>query len=212
MHASTVLSHTHSTVATTVPATAKSVSAALQVLVISADGTVLSPGLTPSDAAAAAPRAGGLWTDEGEWTFGTPAADTAGDYPLLLNGSASGLAANSAQVTNGNLYAFNQAGGHHWCRFAGAWHDVGADAPKEGTVATAVTLSTPSAMTQDNAPAGTVIATVSVTMSPAGAPFSGALVSSNPLYTFDGMNLVLARALTSGDIGTHTTTITALVQ
>ena len=42
----------------------------------------------------------------------------------------------------------------------------------------------------DNAPAGTVLATVKVTMSRSDAPFTGRLVSSNPLYTFRHMNVV----------------------
>src|SRR6202040_3414282 len=64
-----------------------------------------------------------------------------------------------------------------------------------------------------NAPAGTVLATVEVTMSPPGAPFLGALVSSNPLFTFRGMNVVLARAYTRADNGKiYTARITALAQ
>src|SRR6202045_3967876 len=112
-----------------------------------------------------------------------------------------GLAAVSAQVTNGNLYAFTKASRHYWCRFNRAWVDVGAMAPAEVTVATKVTLNPAHARTPDNAPAGTVLATAEVTMSPRGAPFLGALVSSNPLFTFRGMNVVLARAYTRADNG-----------
>ena len=62
-----------------------------------------------------------------------------------------GLAAVSAQVTNGNLYAFTKASRHCWCRFNRAWVDVGAMAPAEGTVATKVTLNPAHAKTPDNA-------------------------------------------------------------
>jgi hypothetical protein len=116
-------------------------------------------------------------------------------------------------VTNGNLYAFTKASRHYWCRFNRAWVDVGAMAPAEGTVATKVTLNPAHARTPDNAPAGTVLATVEVTMSPPGAPFLGALVSSNPQFTFRGMNVVLARAYTRADNGKiYTARITALAQ
>jgi hypothetical protein len=50
-------------------------------------------------------------------------------------------------------------------------------------------------------------------MSPPGAPFLGALVSSNPLFTFRGMNVVLARAYTRADNGKiYTARITALAR
>jgi hypothetical protein len=48
----------------------------------------------------------------------------------------------------------------------------------------------------DSAPAGTVVAKAQVTMSPAGAQFTGALVSSNPLFEARGTDIVLSRALT----------------
>jgi hypothetical protein len=51
----------------------------------------------------------------------------------------------------------------------------------------------------DSAPAGTVVATAHVTMSPAGAKFGGALVSSNPLFAARGTDIVLTRALSSTD-------------
>ena len=157
-----------------------------------------------------APAIGTITTAEGTWTFGS-AARAGGDYPLLLNGSAAngGFAA-SLQVTNGNLYAFAKLGGHYWIRFNGAWVDIGAAAPIEGTFATKVTIIPNRTKTPDNAPAGTVLATVKVTMSRSGAPFTGRLVSSNPLFTFRGMNVVLARAYTPKDDGMHTAAITAL--
>jgi hypothetical protein len=142
-----------------VAAWAGNVSRPLGVPIASHDGAVITPpgGSQPTTAAAL----GEITTTEGTWTFGTP-GDANGDYPLLLNGSAAGggLAAVSAQVTNGNLYAFTKASRHYWCRFNRAWVDVGAMAPAEGTVATKVTLNPAHARTPDNAPAGTVLATV----------------------------------------------------
>ncbi len=61
----------------------------------------------------------------------------------------------------------------------------------------------------DNAPAGTVIATVQVTMSD-GSFFTGTLTSSDPFFAVSGMDIVTARQLTPADDGTHTTIITAL--
>ena len=157
-----------------------------------------------------APASGKITTAEGAWNFGVT-ANAGGDYPLLLNGSAAnGGWAVSLQVTNGNLYAFAKSGGHYWIRFNGAWVDIGAAAPVEGTFATKVTVIPSRTKTPDNAPAGTVIATVEVTMSRSGSPFTGRLVSSNPLFTFRGMNVVLARALVPKDDGIHNTRITAL--
>ena len=129
----------------------------------------------------------------------------------MLDGSAAndGWAA-SLQVTNGNLYAFAKSSGHYWIRFDGAWVELGAVAPVQGTFATKVTVIPNRTKTPDNAPAGTVLATVKVTMSRSEAPFTGRLVSSNPLYTFRGMNVVLARAYTRKYDGIHNTRITAL--
>ena len=169
------------------------------VALLSHDGTVLR-----------APTIGLIITAEGTWSFGSTArAD--GEYPLLLNDSAAnGGWAASLQVTNGNLYAFAKSSGHYWIRFKSAWVDIGAAAPVQGTFATKVTVIPNRTKTRDNAPAGTVLATVKVTMSRSGAPFTGRLVSSNPLFTFRGTDLVLARAYTPKDLGIHTATITAL--
>ena len=157
-----------------------------------------------------APASGKITTAEGVWTFGATANAT-GDYPVLLNGSAAngGLAV-SLQVTNGNLYAFARSAGHYWIRFNGAWVDIGAAAPVEGTFATKVIVTPNRTKTPDDAPADRVIATVKVTMSRSGAPFTDRLVSSNPLFTFRGMNVVLARSLTRKDDGIHNTRLTAL--
>jgi hypothetical protein len=157
-----------------------------------------------------APGIGIIITAEGAWTFGATAR-AGGDYPVLLNGSAAnGGWADSLQVTNGNLYAFAKSDGHYWIRFKGAWVDIGAAAPVEGTFATKVTIFPNRTKTPYNAPSGTVLATVKVTMSRSGVPFTGRLVSSNPVFEFRGMSVVLARAYTPKDRGTHTATITAL--
>ena len=169
------------------------------VALLSHDGTVLR-----------APAIGLIITAEGAWSFGSTArAD--GEYPLLLNDSAAnGGWAASLQVTNGNLYAFAKPSGQYWIRFKGAWVDIGAAAPVQGTFATKVTVIPNRTKTRDNAPAGMVLATVKVTMSRSDAPFTGRLVSSNPLFTFRDTNLVLARAYTPKDRGIHNATITAL--
>jgi hypothetical protein len=186
-------------VPTVAAALADRVSAPTKATLLSHDGAVVQ-----------APAIGIINTAEGTWTFGA-AARPGGDYPVLLNGSASndGWAA-SLQVTNGNLYAFAKSDGHYWIRFNGAWVDIGTAAPVEGTFATKVTIIPNRTKTPYNAPAGTVLATVKVTMSRSGVPFTGRLVSSNPLYTFRNMDVVLARTLSPKDKGIHNAKITAL--
>jgi hypothetical protein len=179
---------------------AASVSGPVGVTVVSHDGTVIT-----------APSAAKITTAEGAWSFGTT-ANSSGDYPLLVNGSASGLAV-SLQMTNRNLYAFAKSDADYWVRFNGAWIKVGSTAPVQGTEAikVAVTPIPPSPKIPDNTPVGTVLANVAVTMAPASAPFSGVLVSSDPLYAFQGMNVILAQALTPSQDGVwHNATITAV--
>ena len=148
-------------------ALADRVSAPTTATLLSRDGRVIQ-----------APAIGIIVTAEGAWTFGA-AARADGDYPVLLNGSAAnGGWAASLQVTNGNLYAFAKSGGSYWIRLKGAWVDIGAAAPIEGTFATKVIVIPNRTKTPDDAPAGTMIATVKVTMSRSGAPFTGRLVSS----------------------------------
>ena len=122
--------------------------------------------------------------------------NASGDYPLLLNGANAGFA-DELQVTNGNLYA-RQKSGRYWVRYNAGWHATAA-APAEGTTAGALALTVLVPKIPDNAPAGTVVATAQVTMAPAGAKFSGALVSSNPLFAGRGTDIVLTRALTAAD-------------
>ena len=85
-------------------------------------------------------------------------------------------------------------------------------APAEGTVAKSVALAVLLPKIPDNSPAGTIVATATVTMSPAAAKFTGPLVSNNPLYIGQGANVVLSRALTQADDQPNpvTATITAV--
>jgi hypothetical protein len=74
---------------------------------------------------------------------------------------------------------------------------------------TAITLSAASPTISDNTPAGTVIATANVTMSD-GSQFQGTLTTSDTnFFAISGLNIVTARAVTSGDDGTRSTVITA---
>ena len=185
------------------------VSAPVTIDVVSADGTILAPAAAAS--AAVIPAAvSGITTAEGLWTFGTP-PNAAGDYPLLLNGSSGGLAADRLQVTNGNLYAQTKAGNFS-VRWPAGTSWVAAAAPAEGTAATAVSLAVVLPKIPDNSPAGTLVAKAAVTMTPAGATFTGPLVASHPLFTAQGANIVLSRAVTPADDGTLPAiiTITAL--
>jgi hypothetical protein len=61
----------------------------------------------------------------------------------------------------------------------------------------------------DNAPAGYVLAKATVKTSD-GTPFVGILViTGDPIFAVNGMQIVLARALTPADDGMHNATITA---
>ncbi len=82
--------------------------------------------------------------------------------------------------------------------------------PPGNGVPTAITLSSASPTITYNAAAGTVLATASVTMSD-GSQFAGTLTSRDTtgFFAISGLNIVTGRALTSADVGTHTTTITA---
>lgn len=187
------------------------VSVPAPVTVISSDGTVVEPPKMAALNAAAPAASQRIFTVEGVWTFGGAPVDQYGDYPLLLNGSAAnGGNAALLEVLHGNLYAFDKADGTYSSRVNGAWVNFGSTAPSQGTVATAVSLSGVTAQLLDNAPAGTVVATATVTMSPAAAQFTGVLVSSNPLYAAQGMKVVLARDLAASDDGTQNATITAV--
>ena len=81
--------------------------------------------------------------------------------------------------------------------------------PVQGIVATKVTIH-PKGGIPDNSPPGTIVASVTVTMSPPHTPFSRPLASSDPMFTFRGMDVVLARALTKADDGLHKTRVTAV--
>jgi hypothetical protein len=156
-------------------ALADRVSAPTTATLLSRDGTVIQ-----------APAIGIIVTAEGAWTFSATArAD--GDYPVLLNGSAAnGGWAAWLQVTNGSLYASAKPGGHYWIRFNGAWVDVGAAVPVEGTFATKVTIIPNRTKTPDNAPAGAVLATAKVTMSRSGVPFTGRWCRATRCLRFGG--------------------------
>jgi hypothetical protein len=74
---------------------------------------------------------------------------------------------------------------------------------------TAITFAVANPTLPDNAPAGTLIATATVTMSD-GSQFTGTLTTSNTdFYAISGLNIVTAQALTSADDGSHSTVITA---
>jgi hypothetical protein len=73
----------------------------------------------------------------------------------------------------------------------------------------AITLSPASATIPDNAPAGTLVATASITMSDS-SQFAGTLTTSDTnLFAVSGLNILTARAFTSADDGAHSTVITA---
>ena len=179
-----------------------SISAPFIAIIVSPDGTTITPG----SGAGLAADVGVIITREGTWRFGAP-PDAAGDYPLLLNGVNAGWAIR-LQVTNGNLYLLSKAALYS-VRWNAAWLAAGTAAPVENTVAAKITLSPARTLSVDM-PVGTIVSTATVTMSPPSAKFTGPLVSSDPSYNANGLNVVTARPLTSADIGLHNTTITAV--
>ena len=192
------------------------VSAPVTIDVVSADGTTLAPPAPPSAADAnvsnpgAATAAKGITTVEGLWTFGTP-PDAAGDYPLLLNGSNAPNSANGAALPSAagdQRQPLRQDQSREILGALAGRYKLGCRAaPVEGTAATAVSLAVVLPQIPDNSPAGTLVAKAAVTMTPAGATFTGPLVSSNPLFTAQGANIVLSRAVTPADDGTVPPTI-----
>ena len=73
-----------------------------------------------------------------------------------------------------------------------------------------MSIAPPSPSVPDNSPAGTVVATATVQYSDGTTPAAVTLTSSDPSFiAVRGMQLVLARALTSGDDGTQHLSITA---
>lgn len=73
-------------------------------------------------------------------------------------------------------------------------------------VPTSITVTPSSVNELDTATAGTVVASISVVMSDA-SPYVGTPTSDNPLFGISGMNVVLARDLTSDDDGFYNITI-----
>ena len=166
------------------------------------------PSVSPDGSIIYGGKTGSLTTSEGTWTFGARGSDGV-DWYTQLNGNANGQAV-QMQITNGKIYAFNNVS---WYDRANAiWVNIGATAPIQGGVLptpTAITLSSASATIADNAPAGTLLATAKITMSD-GSQFAGKLTTSDTnFFATSGLNIVTARAFTSADDGTHSTTITA---
>ena len=188
---------------------ADSISTTATQTIVSADGTVLNPEVSAAPAAAAAAAVGKIVTIEGTWTFSRP-HNANGDYPILLNGANAGWGV-LLEVINGKLYLRDKAGNYS-VRWNAGWVASGTTGPLQGTVANTITLSVTLPKLPDDSPAGTIVATAAVTMSPPTAQFSGPLVSSDPLFSFNGMNVVLARALTAADDGTHPTAMISAVQ
>jgi hypothetical protein len=74
---------------------------------------------------------------------------------------------------------------------------------------TAITLSSTNPMIADNAPAGSLLAIATVTMSD-GSQFAGILTTSDTNFlAISGLNIVTARKFSAADDGTHSTVITA---
>jgi hypothetical protein len=129
--------------------------------------------------------------------------------PILLNGA-------PAENFHGHVIAVAN-GGQLYVRGVTVWwvwqggQFIQTSQPTLAALPVALTLALASPTVADSARVGTVVATANVTMSQDGSQFAGTLTVSDTtgFFAASGMNIVTARALTSADDGTHTTTITA---
>jgi len=83
--------------------------------------------------------------------------------------------------------------------------------PPPAPIPTGIVLSPANPTIPDTAPAGALVASVTVTMSD-GSAFKGSLSLSGPaasVFSVSGMNIIAARQLTSADDGPEMVTVTA---
>ena len=182
----------------------------------SASGAVVAPNTATSIVVSGGPK------DPTDWVgIATPnqPQNTETEYAYLVTGTTQRPPAGTQGVSSATLsLAAPSTNGSYEARF---YADNGATtatliakAPfvvnSQGVATpTGITLSPASATIPDNTRAGTVIATANVTMSD-GSQFQGTLSSSDTnFFAISGLNIVTARALTSGDDGTRSTVITA---
>lgn len=109
--------------------------------------------------------------------------------------SSAGSAASSVQVSgSGRTYGTGVSG-------------TGVVTPPAPTPVS-IALSPSSISVQDNATAGSIVSTATVTMSDGTTNFSGTLLTSDThYYQISGMNVVLAHSLSGADDGQHNTVI-----
>lgn len=86
-----------------------------------------NPNLSPDGSAIYPGQGGSLTTTEGTWTFGDLTPDGVDSY-TQLNGNSNGWAVELA-IASGNVYAFNQAGGHWYLWQNDTWVDIGTAPP-----------------------------------------------------------------------------------
>jgi hypothetical protein len=182
----------------------------------SASGAIVAPNTAMSIVVAGGPG------DRTDWVgIATPnqPQNTETEYAYLVTGTTQRPPVGTPSVTSATLSLLApSATGNYEARF---YADNGATtatliakAPfvvnSQGVATpTGITLSPASPTIPDNTRAGTVIATANVTMSD-GSQFQGTLSSSDTnFFAISGLNIVTARALTSGDDGTRSTVITA---
>jgi hypothetical protein len=179
-----------------------------------ASGAIVAPSTAVSVVVAGGPG------DRTDWVgIATPTQpqNTETEYAYLVTGTTLRPPGGTPGVTSASLSLLApSAAGHYEARF---YADDGvstltllATAPfvvNSVATPTGITLSPASATVPDNTPAGTVIATANVTMSD-GSLFQGTLTTSDTgFFAISGLNIVTARAVTSGDDGTRSTVITA---
>ena len=150
-----------------------------------------------------------VYTSDGTWSFGAFASDGI-NAAVLRNGvSAQGWFGHLLVIDNdGKLYVLGVT--RWWVWQAGQFVESAAPPSAPRPYPTAITLTLAQSTISDNVPAGTIVATATVTTSD-GTCVTGTLTSSDTtgLFATSGLNIVTARVLTPADDGTHTTTIVA---
>jgi hypothetical protein len=179
----------------------KSASATLA-LTVTAAGPVISPDGTTSTA----PSGASLTTAAGNWTWGPAVSGRPGEYQINLNGAWTGTGILIEAANGGQLYANTASLG--WYLWNSGWSQSPGPNPPPRTLILSFSPSSP--QVPDNSTVGTVITTVTVKYPDGTPPASVTLTSSDTTFVkVQGMQLVLARAMTPADDGTHSVTITA---
>ncbi len=169
---------------------------------------VTPPGLAP-DGSSISGGTGSLVTVDGTWSFGAAASGRPGEWSILLSGKPApvGIAGSLEVNKGGKLYALTVLGNNWYLWQNGAFVPSSDPSPPSPTLNM---ILNPSSVTLfDNAPAGSTLCTVTVTMSD-GSNFVGHLTVSDDIVSINGMALTTSRGLIPADARLHNVLVTAI--